>query len=132
MNHLTNATTSIFINNQPVGLFTLIEPFKKSWLRNEFANGDKDYKQGNMFEAAYSPFSTAKYGQLPDLSYLGNNETAYANVPYSIEVDPGKGEPTYKPLMNLNRFINIDTPTESKDVIPAWEKHVDVDSVLRK
>lgn len=129
---LTKVRCSVYVNGQPAGLFSLIEPFKKSWLRNEFANGDEDYVQGGMFEAAFSPFNYVKYGQLPDLSYVGDNETAYANAPYSIEVDPGKGDPTFKPLVNLTRFLNIETPLEGKDVIPSWDRHLDVDSFLRK
>lgn len=122
----------IFINNQPVGIFALIESFKKSWVRNEFANGDKSYQQGNMYQGVMSPYNKIKYGTYPDLSYLGENETTYEHAPYTIEVDPATGKSNHKPLVGLTRFINEETPLSGQDVIPAWEKHFIVDCMLRK
>lgn len=41
----------VYFNEQAIGLFGLAEVFKNPWLRNEFAVGDKDYKQGGLFAA---------------------------------------------------------------------------------
>lgn len=41
----------LYINNQAIGFFGFAENFKNPWIRNEFANGKKKYKQGALFVA---------------------------------------------------------------------------------
>jgi hypothetical protein len=41
----------LYINDQAIGLFGLAENFKNPWIRNEFANGSKEYNQGTLFVA---------------------------------------------------------------------------------
>lgn len=43
--------TRVYINNQPIGLFGLVEHFKSTWVRNEFGNGSKEFKQGAIYLA---------------------------------------------------------------------------------
>ncbi|KAG1190059.1 hypothetical protein G6F70_009419 [Rhizopus microsporus] len=40
----------VFLNDQEIGLFGLIETFQDPWTANVFADGDKDYKGGNLYQ----------------------------------------------------------------------------------
>jgi hypothetical protein len=44
----------IYMNDEPLGLFGLAENMKNPWIRNEFADGDKDFKQGALYVADVS------------------------------------------------------------------------------
>ncbi|KAI9484207.1 MAG: coth protein-domain-containing protein [Benjaminiella poitrasii] len=41
----------LYINDKPLGLFGLAEVFKNPWIRNEFGNGSKKFKQGGFYVA---------------------------------------------------------------------------------
>ncbi|KAI8984158.1 coth protein-domain-containing protein [Mycotypha africana] len=41
----------LYLNDRPIGLFGLAEDYKNPWQRNEFAGGDKGYKQGAFYVA---------------------------------------------------------------------------------
>lgn len=121
---------SVFINNEAAGLFGIIENYKNPWAKNEFANGDDDYpgySRGNLYQG--------HLGEPPktfsDLSYLGDNVTAYDAGQYKIKEDPSEGKPDYAPLMDLTRFI-AHAPTNTSNAVEEWNKHFDMESVLRR
>ncbi|KAI7905160.1 coth protein-domain-containing protein [Cokeromyces recurvatus] len=41
----------LYVNDIPLGLFGLVENFKNPWVRNEFSNGSKKFKQGSFYIA---------------------------------------------------------------------------------
>jgi hypothetical protein len=139
----------VFINNEPIGLFGLAENFKDPWLRNEFANGDKDYNQGTMFVADISAGKTAGEDQSDptiihdstglfvlkgsaDLEYLGNNSNLYERGHYGIKEKPSNKKPDFSHIKDLTKFIADASNTTTDDsVVPLWEKIIYVDSFLR-
>ncbi|ORY97769.1 coth protein-domain-containing protein [Syncephalastrum racemosum] len=130
----------VYINEQPVGLFGLNEVFKKSWLRNEFANGDKKYDYGVLYKAAGAgQLRNAEEGinfknvLFSDFSYLGDNETLYNMSGYGIDVKPATGEPGYGVLTELTKFIDKDSPLDgdADKVIAAWDEYIDMESLFR-
>lgn len=137
----TKLYSSVFINEQPVGFFGLNEVFKKSWLRNEFANGDKDYNYGVLYKAAGVGQTTSVNGSIDfkdilfsDFRYLGDNETLYNMSGYGIDVKPASGKPGYEVLTELTKFIDKNSPLDGDDdkVIATWNEYFDMESVFRK
>jgi spore coat protein CotH len=139
----------VFINNEPIGLFGLAENFKTPWVRNEFANGDKNYNQGALFVGDISAGKTAGLGNddpsvvhddtgffvlkgSADLAYLGNNISLYQRGIYNIREKPSNKEPDFSRIMDLTKLIGDASNTTTDDsVVPLWEKMINVDSFLR-
>ncbi|CEG76210.1 hypothetical protein RMATCC62417_11139 [Rhizopus microsporus] len=111
----------VFLNNQEIGLFGLIETFQDPWAANVFANGDKNYKSGNLYQGT---------GQGMDntggLKYQ-SNLTAYENGLYKAKAGNKKN---YVPLQELTKFI-ADAPVSGPDAVAAWKSTLDMDSVIR-
>lgn len=116
----------VYINDQPLGLFGFIEKYKNPWLRNEFADGNKDYQQGVLYQGKFGNAKNQIFDRISDLSYYGDNPSAYNMGQYKIAEDPSTGEPDYTGLIELTKFL--DNPPANKD---AWETHFDMESVLR-
>ncbi|KAI9499496.1 coth protein-domain-containing protein [Zychaea mexicana] len=130
-NHFSYAI--VFVNNQTAGFLGYIENYKDPWFRNEFGNGNKDeYSQGKAYQGIGSGDSEglAPNNHTSDLSYYGDNVTAYADGQYKIKEDPSEGDPDYRPLMELTKFLS-EAPIESDDAVSQWEEHFGMDSVLR-
>ncbi|KAI7900522.1 coth protein-domain-containing protein [Cokeromyces recurvatus] len=66
----------VYINDKPIGLFGLAEAFKGPWIRNEFANGNKKYKQGALYIADMNGGAACLANQLNAPSH---NSTAQHN-----------------------------------------------------
>ncbi|CDH56754.1 hypothetical protein RO3G_00454 [Lichtheimia corymbifera JMRC:FSU:9682] len=117
----------LYINDQAIGLFGLIEKFKDPWLRNEFADGDKDYQQGTLYQGKYTNVKAELLGdRVSDLSYYGDDPQPYTLGEYKIAEDPSSGESNYKALIELTKFLS-----SAPGKVDAWEAHWDMESVLR-
>lgn len=117
----------LYINDQAIGLFGLIEKFKDPWLRNEFASGDKDYKQGTLYQGKYTNVKAELLGdRVSDLSYYGDNPWAYKLGEYKIAEDPSSGESNYNALIELTKFL-----ASAPATVDAWETRWDMESVIR-
>ncbi|CAO3598948.1 unnamed protein product [Absidia cylindrospora] len=118
--------TRVIMNDQPIGLFLMIEAYKSNWYKNEFGGGDKlKHGQGATYQG---------YGSVSDLSYFGDNLTKY-DGPYKIEEDAdkehgGKNASNYKQVMDFTKFLS-EAPTSSDDAVKIWNEHIDMDSVIR-
>ena len=117
----------LFINGQAVGLFGLVEHFNDPWLSTEFANGDSDYQQGIFYQAEFMSPQSQAVNHSSDLSYYANNETAYGDEQYTIKAESSSGEADYGPLMELTKFI-AEGSLDPKE----WERHFDMESVIRR
>ncbi|KAG0800639.1 hypothetical protein G6F22_002032 [Rhizopus arrhizus] len=116
----------VFMNDQELGLFGIVEGFNDPWLSNVFAGGDLSYKHGYLYQAKF----IGANNPAADLSYY-ENITEYADGQYKIKEDATGGEKdNYKPLMDLTKFI-AEAPTNSSDAVNEWNKRFDMDSVVR-
>ncbi|CEG69366.1 hypothetical protein RMATCC62417_05453 [Rhizopus microsporus] len=111
----------VFLNDQEIGLFGLIETFQDPWTANVFADGDKDYKGGNLYQGV-----GAGTNNTGGLNYL-SNLTAYRDGQYKIKAGNKKD---YAPLQELTKFI-ADAPVNGTDAVDAWKSKIDMDSVIR-
>ncbi|KAI9251873.1 coth protein-domain-containing protein [Phascolomyces articulosus] len=123
----------VFINNEPIGLFGFIENFKNPWLRNEFANGNKDgYDQGHLYQGKFTNAKAKFLGnRVSDLSYEGPKEWKYDLGQYKIKEDPSQGQPSYQPLIALTKFISEAPNNGTEAAMHEWNQHFDMESVLR-
>ncbi|KAI8085492.1 coth protein-domain-containing protein [Thamnidium elegans] len=121
----------VFLNNQELGLFGIIETFKNPWLANSFAKGDKKYKNGYLYQGKFQTAASSAMGHISDLSYH-DNITAYADGQYKVKVEAdGEEKENYKPLMEFTKFIDTAPTTSGEDSVKAWKKKFDTDSFLR-
>lgn len=120
----------VFMNDQPLGLFGIIETFQNPWLANTFANGSTSYKNGYLYQGAFTTPQSAAQGQISDLSYI-DNITAYGDGQYKIKQEAAKGDKVdWKPLQEFTKFIST-APTNQSDAVTTWKEHLDTDSFLR-
>ena len=69
--------------------------------------------------------------RVSDLSYEGEEEWKYNLGQYKIKEDPSVGEPSYKPLIALTKFISEAPTTNGSEAVDEWNKHFDMESLLR-
>ncbi|KAI9281638.1 coth protein-domain-containing protein [Sporodiniella umbellata] len=120
----------VFMNDQELGLFGMIDIFTDSWLSNMFANGDRSYKNGYLYQGVYTSLKASQQKHISDLSFY-ENSTAYEDGQYKIkEKASGSKNDDYKPLINFTKFI-VNPPTNSPDVVKKWNEQIDMDSFLR-
>ncbi|KAI9026485.1 coth protein-domain-containing protein [Phycomyces nitens] len=119
----------VIMNDRPLGLFGLIENYKDPWIKNEFANGDKEYEQGILYQSVYQMDNGNPNITLSDLSYF-DNTTKYEGGAYKIKAEPTKGTADFQPLIEFTKFIN-DAPTDADDAAEIWNKKLDTESFLR-
>ncbi|KAF1806251.1 coth protein-domain-containing protein [Mucor lusitanicus] len=120
----------VFMNDQPLGLFGIIETFQDPWLANTFANGSSSYKNGYLYQGVFMTPQSAAQGHISDLSYM-SNLTAYGDGQYKIKQEASKGDKVnWEPLQEFTEFIST-APTNQSDAVATWRKHLDTDSFLR-
>ncbi|EIE79697.1 hypothetical protein RO3G_04402 [Rhizopus delemar RA 99-880] len=118
----------LFMNNKPLGLYGLIETFQDPWLANEFANGDKSYESGYLYQGVLVGNNQSEWRFISDLSYR-ENITTYALGEYKIKAGPSKDEvQAYAALQDFTKFVYEASNTTT---INDWEKHIDTEGFLR-
>jgi hypothetical protein len=121
------------MNGQPVGLFGLIETFQDPWLANEFANGDKDYDSGNLYQGAAANLEGigSKEFAFSDLRYY-ENVTLYSLGEYKVKAGPAKDEKgpekIYGELQDFTKFIQ---ETNNQTTVSQWEQRINTEGFIR-
>ncbi|CEP09735.1 hypothetical protein [Parasitella parasitica] len=119
----------VFFNNKPAGFYGIIETFQDPWLANEFANGDKKYKSGYLYQGqTFSMTQTEFYPS--DLGFYGNNLTLYSLGQYKIKAGAkdDAAPKDYKELRDFSKFINETTDATSVD---EWNAKLETDGFIR-
>lgn len=122
----------MFLNDRPVGIYTLMEKYDKTWLANEFANGSEDYNYGTLYEG-----EGGKSKERASLQYLGDDPQAYNKSAYSISEKPKVGIESFDDLVQFTKFIDDQikfqkqaTKEQISATIPEWEKRFEVEGFL--
>ncbi|CAO3661801.1 unnamed protein product [Rhizopus stolonifer] len=116
------------MNNEPIGLFGVIETFQDPWPADEFSNGEKDYSSGYLYQGHIMATENPPMQHLSDLSYY-ENLTDYSLGEYSIKAGPNRTKVEgYYALQNFTKFIHEASNTTSES---DWEKYLDNQSFLR-
>ncbi|GAA5798492.1 hypothetical protein HPULCUR_003896 [Helicostylum pulchrum] len=120
----------LFIDNKAVGLYGLIETFQDPWVAAEFADGEKDYGAGYLYQGTGLSQLGSRAYTISDLSYEGVDIENYNGGQYKIKAGKHKKRiSSYEYLQEFIKFINetsVSTTSESE-----WEKKLDVDGFLR-
>ncbi|KAF7728354.1 hypothetical protein EC973_006295 [Apophysomyces ossiformis] len=122
----------VFLNNQPLGLFGLMENYKNPWLKNEFGGG-KRYEQGILYQgmALGNMLKGPVSGAQSDLAYRGPDQALYADGTYQVKQEPNIDSPKdYTKLMELTKFL-AEAPTTSPDAVKIWQKWIDTECLIR-
>lgn len=118
----------VFMNDQELGLFGLIEHFKNPWLANVFANGSSSYDNGYLYQGVFQ--GSSNQSLTSDLSYY-ENVTLYADGEYKMRQKATGGSKTnFEPLQAFTKFID-EAPTNTSDAVSTWKVELDTDSYLR-
>lgn len=106
----------------------MIEHYKPSWLSEEFADGNKQYQHGPLYQGARrTPQSDEHDNHKSDLSYYDGNDAMYEDGQYRIKEEPVGQKLGYGPLIDFTKFIH-DAPNDAK----LWVKRFDVEGFIRK
>ncbi|KAI9262214.1 coth protein-domain-containing protein [Phascolomyces articulosus] len=117
----------VFFNGQPMGLYTMIEHFKPSWLRTIFGNGDQSYQHGVLYQGAKRTPQSDKLEHFSDLDYY-QDPAAYDDGQYRIKEEPESGQKAgYQPLIDFTKFIH-DTGSDNANI---WDSQLDLDGFIR-
>ncbi|KAG2237296.1 hypothetical protein INT48_009029 [Thamnidium elegans] len=120
----------LFIDNKAVGLYGLIETFQDPWAAAEFADGEKGYKSGYLYQGIGLALTSSGEVRASDLRYEGIDMASYRAGQYKIKAGKHKKRiNAYQDLQEFTKFINessVSTTPESE-----WEKKLDVDGFLR-
>lgn len=122
----------MFINDQPYGLFGLIETYKDPWLNNEFGDGQKGFERGILYQGDKQFPAIKGSNSIANLDYLGDNETLYDTPSYKIKVESDMDQDMdHTPLMEFTKFLAT-APTNESTAVEEWGKHIDLESLVRK
>ncbi|KAI8388122.1 coth protein-domain-containing protein [Radiomyces spectabilis] len=119
----------VVVNDQPLGLFGLVEAFKNPWLKNEFAGGEK-YDQGILFQGGGASVKSMLSKAPADLVYRGEDESQYVNYKIKEEPDEGEGEADRSRIVEFTKFLQ-NAPITGSDAVEEWDQHVDTQTVIR-
>ncbi|KAI8085487.1 coth protein-domain-containing protein [Thamnidium elegans] len=122
----------LFLNDRPIGLFSLLEKYDDLWLQNQFNEDPKS--NGVLYEGEGGKDDETR----ADLSYKGDDATAYADTAYAISEDPAVGAKNdLSDLISFTKFINdqleFQKTASSADIARTtslWEKQLDVEGFL--
>ena len=121
---------SLFINNQPIGFFGIIENFQEPWTAAVFGHGESDYVSGYLYEGISIGTSIPNKPVASDLRYEGTDINFYNGGQYKIKAGPDKKEASaYKGLQEFTQFVNASTVEKTSP--SEWEKRLDVSGFLR-
>lgn len=129
----------VFLNNRAVGLYSLLEKYDETWLANEFGPKEASagkYDNGIMYEGR----GGKKDEKRADLSYKGDNLSAYNASAYEVAENPSKGPKNdFTELMLFTKFIqsqlnfqkaNSNNVNAIENTTTEWEQRIDVEGFL--
>ncbi|KAF9570433.1 hypothetical protein EC968_001832 [Mortierella alpina] len=125
------AWVRVFINNEPYGLYLMVDDISGSFLKQTVHGGDAKVGNGSLVQMNAFPENGQQYNA--DLVYKGPSYANYNKGNY----DPkklGPGDTEAEPIKELLAFMkdlqDFD-PASTPDPVAYWEQRMDLDGVLR-
>ncbi|KAG0175369.1 hypothetical protein DFQ28_000956 [Apophysomyces sp. BC1034] len=125
----------LFINEEPMGLYGMIDNYKNPFLKNVFGHGKK-YKHGVLYQGSMpeNPMAPEKLSGGANLAYLGPNPSDYVfgtETLYKISQEASRKDNGLQRLIEFMEFVNNPGLDEEEDLEEAWNKRLDVDLFLK-
>ncbi|KAG0367136.1 hypothetical protein BGZ54_004346 [Gamsiella multidivaricata] len=118
----------LFVNNNPVGLYLMVDDIKKSFAKQTIHGGDSNVVLGSLVQ-----MNAPTLDNQADLVYKGTTNTSYDPSVYA-DVNLGNNPPTM-PLGQLIQFmadLEAFDPVNTADPIGYWNNtRLDLDGFLR-
>lgn len=137
----------MFVNEEPQGLYLVVDNYRNPFLKNVLGNNDKKYKNGALYQGSMqeNPLATGKLQIGANLGYLGPRPIDY--------IEPGLNISTYKvqedahkskikdDMQELVKFIDFIHETENydysrkkdqKQLTRIWNSKFDVSLFLKQ
>jgi hypothetical protein len=142
--HVPTAKASyirLFINNEPQGLYLVVDHYKDPFFKNVFGSGKDTYKTGALVQGSMqeNPLADGKLKQGANLAYLGKHvEDYFENKTSVYEVkESAHGGNAMKDLIPFLKFVHDrNTPVKSKKDetkrVQDWYKRFDVTLFLKQ
>jgi hypothetical protein len=110
-----------------VGLYGIVETFQDPWLASEFANGDKSYTSGYLYQGGFAGKNQTVLA-ISDLEYF-SNLSHYNAGEYKIKAGPSKiNDADFLDLQAFTKFVSEANDTTSVD---DWSKQIDTNGFIR-
>lgn len=131
---------SLFINEEPQGLYLMADHYKNPFMKRSFGQGEEKYKRGALFQGAMqeNPMAIGKLRLGANLGYLGPNEEDYIEActnqsAYKLQ-ERTSSVHDLNPLISFIQFIeNTKSWNGSiEELEEEWNKRLDVPVFLKK
>ncbi|KAF9986967.1 hypothetical protein BGZ75_001204 [Mortierella antarctica] len=125
------AWVRLYINNEPYGLYLMVDDISGSFLKQTVHGGDPKVGNGSLVQMNAFPENGQQYNA--DLVYKGPSSANYNKGNYaSKKLGPGDtaAEPI-KELIDFMKDLQDFDPALTPDPIAYWEQRMDLDGVLR-
>ncbi|ORE05374.1 coth-domain-containing protein [Rhizopus microsporus var. microsporus] len=140
MLHAVNQPTTrasyvrLFMNEQPIGLYLLVEKYDSTWLANEFdSKRNGQYKNGITYEGHGGRTERNR----ADFSFKGDDPRIFEESSFEIAEGPKEGNNDFGELVEFTRFVRdqqyLQRSTNAVAKARAryeWEKRLDVEGFL--
>ncbi|KAF9917423.1 hypothetical protein BX616_001047 [Lobosporangium transversale] len=117
----------LFINNEPYGLYLMVDDIKKSFIKQTIYGGDNATSPGSLVQ-----MNAPMLDQQADLVYKGPTGASYNRETY-ISQNLGKNTEA-EPLGQLIAFMSdlqAYDPAKTADPVDYWTSRLDLDGFLR-
>ncbi|CEP18949.1 hypothetical protein [Parasitella parasitica] len=136
----------LFINEEPQGLYLLVDNYKNPFLRNVLGNGKSNYKHGALFQGSMqeNPLAVGKLQSGANLGYLGPSSNDYIESSVNLSSykvqEVAHGDKSNDNLASLVSFIKFIHDTskhkhakknDDKKLAHEWNKRFDVSLFLK-
>ncbi|CAO0797504.1 unnamed protein product [Mucor circinelloides] len=136
----------LFINQEPQGLYLIVDNYKNPFLKNVLGNGKSSYKNGALYQGSMqeNPLAVGKLQSGANLGYLGSSSNDY--IESSVNLSSYKvqeiahGDKSNDNLASLVSFINFIQKAsahehikkkDEKKLAHQWNKRFDVSLFLK-
>ncbi|CEG65065.1 hypothetical protein RMATCC62417_01931 [Rhizopus microsporus] len=133
----------LFINQEPQGLYMLVDKYKKPFSKKVFGNDQPGYKRGTLFQGSMqeNPMAVGRLRLGANLGYLGPTVKDYVEPRvnqsvYKIQEYPSKSvskDHTMAPLVSFILFIESTKvfAGTKEELAVEWNKRLDVPTFLK-
>ncbi|KAF9944709.1 hypothetical protein BGZ70_004410, partial [Mortierella alpina] len=125
------AWVRLFINNEPYGLYLMVDDISGSFLKQTVHGGDSKVANGSLVQMNAFPENGQQFNA--DLVYKGPSLADYQKGNYdSKKLGPGDtAEEPIKELIDFMKDLQDFDPASTPDPIAYWEQRMDFDGFLR-